>query len=93
MRTVLAILIGFFLLADLTIISVIFKRVQPRFPFNPGMVFLVLWAAACAVDWWFGVYKKGYSPIVELLIHVIIYAIPAAAAVFVIKKKGERILP
>ena len=46
-------------------------------------VFLILWLAAAAFNLWWGVTRAGYAFGEELPIFLLIFALPAAAAVFV----------
>ena len=46
-------------------------------------IFIPLWFIAAAVNLWLGVAKAGYSFMEELPIFLVIFAVPAAAAVFV----------
>lgn len=44
--------------------------------------FMGVWLIFCLVDYCIGVFQAGYSPLDELGIHLIIFAVPAAAAYF-----------
>jgi hypothetical protein len=46
-------------------------------------VFLPLWLVVALVNMWIGVAQAGYSVTEELPIFLLIFAVPAAAAVFV----------
>lgn len=48
-----------------------------------ALVFLPVWFAVAAVNLWIGVTRAGYSVAEELPIMLLIFAVPAAAAVFV----------
>ena len=46
-------------------------------------IFIPLWFIAAAMNMWMGVARAGYSFMEELPIFLVIFAVPAAAAVFV----------
>lgn len=48
-----------------------------------ALVFLPLWLIGAGVNLWMGVSKAGYSIKDELPIFLLVFAVPAAAAVFV----------
>jgi hypothetical protein len=48
-----------------------------------AMWFLPVWFAAAAVNMWIGVARAGYSVTEELPIFVVIFGLPAAAALLV----------
>jgi len=82
MRTAMIILGGFVLLGLCVLIG--------RFVGEPGThsvvtavkVFLLLWLAAALYNMYMGVTSAGYSVSEELPIFLVIFALPAAAAVF-----------
>jgi hypothetical protein len=45
-------------------------------------LFIPLWLILAAVNMWFGVYRVGYSFTEELPVFVIIFSVPALAAVW-----------
>lgn len=47
-----------------------------------ALYFLPLWLVAAAINMWVGVSKAGYSVAEELPIFLLIFAIPAAIAIF-----------
>lgn len=77
MRTVLAIVVG---LVILGVWYAIARRRGGRAVSTSLAAFGVVWFIACVVDLFIGVWH-GYSWVDELLIHLVIFAIPVAAAV------------
>ena len=45
--------------------------------------FIPVWLVAALINMWFGVVRAGYSVAEELPILLVIFAVPAAAAIFV----------
>lgn len=54
---------------------------------NGPRVFLLVWAAVSFYNGYIGVTKAGYSVQAELLVHVVVFGLPAAIAVFLMWKK------
>jgi len=50
---------------------------------SAALIFIALWLVAAAVNMYVGVARAGYSFMEELPIFLLIFAVPAAAAVFV----------
>jgi len=46
-------------------------------------IFVVVWLAVAALNMWMGVARAGYSVAEEFPIFLVIFAIPAAVAVFI----------
>jgi hypothetical protein len=76
MRTVVAILIG---LAVLGVWYAVARRRGPRAVSTSLAAFGIVWFIACVVDAFVGVWS-GYPWVEELLIHLVIWAVPVAAA-------------
>jgi hypothetical protein len=55
----------------------------PRSTATAAKCFLAVWFAVAAVNMWLGVSRAGYSFVEELPIFLVIFAIPAAGAVFI----------
>jgi hypothetical protein len=54
-------------------------------------LFLIAWLLFCVIDWYVGVYRRGYSAIEELRIHAVIFAVPLVAVwLFVIWVNARR---
>ena len=80
MRTALFLLAGFLLLATLVVIG---RQFAPTYPIShrvATLAFLALWLAVAAFNMWVGVAKAGYSAGEELPIFLLIFGVPAAAA-------------
>lgn len=80
MRTGLFILSGFLLLA----VSLIMARLFSNYFASAGNVaiatFLVVWLALTGFNLWVGVVRAGYSTAEELPILLLLFGVPAAAA-------------
>lgn len=83
MRTGLFMLAGFMLLAVSFILSKLFSNYFPSAGTVATSVFLVLWLAIVGFNMWVGVVRAGYSATEELPILLLLFSIPAAAAVLV----------
>lgn len=75
MRTVLAIVIGLVL----AVVVVMVTRSNSAWRGRALAGFVAVWFVACAVDTYAGV-NAGYSLGEELLIHLVIFVVPALAA-------------
>ena len=83
MRTAMFLTSGLLLRASLLILAKLFSE---HFPSTPNWVLalgLTLWLAATGSNMWIGVAKAGYSVAEELPILLLLFAVPAAAAVLV----------
>ena len=75
MHTIKVLALGFVLLGAFVWIGrALGMDQEPRFTFCPS------WLAAAAINLWFGVAKAGYSVKDEAPIFLLIFAVPAAAA-------------
>ena len=83
MRTGLFLLSGFLFLAGSLIVGKLFSSNYPAATTAATVVFVVIWLVIAAANMWVGVAKAGYSVAAELPIFVLIFAIPAAAAMLV----------
>ena len=83
MRTTLFLFSGFLLGAGLLILSKPFSALYPRAPGAATLLFLAGWLAVAAFNMWLGVSKAGYSVGDELPIFLLIFAVPAIAAIVV----------
>lgn len=80
MRTTLFLLAGFSLLACCTILSRLFSNYFPAAATALLIMFLVLWLALTGFNMWVGVVRAGYSVSEELPIMLLLFGVPAAAA-------------
>ena len=55
----------------------------PQSTTTAAKIFIPIWLAVALINMWLGVSRAGYSSAEELPILLVIFAIPAAAAVFV----------
>ena len=81
MRTFLFLLIGFLLLAACSLLGRLFSTNYPNAPYAATVVYLSLWLVISAFNLWVGVSKAGYSVADEFPIFLLIFGLPAAAAV------------
>ena len=75
MHTVKILLLGFVLLAAFVLLGRALGNGS-----RAALYFVPVWLAAAAINLWFGVAKAGYSVRDEAPIFLLIFAIPAAAA-------------
>ncbi len=80
MRTALFLAAGLLLLAGTGLLSRLFGENFPQAPTWATGLFLALWLAITAANLWVGVAKAGYSVAEELPILLLLFGIPAAAA-------------
>lgn len=83
MRTVLFLAAGLLLMASLLILAKLFSEHFPSAPNWALALGLSLWLAVTAANMWIGVSKAGYSVAEELPILLLLFVVPAAAAVLV----------
>lgn len=75
MHTIKVLALGFVLLGAFVLIGRAFGNGS-----RAALYFLPLWLAAAVINLWFGVAKAGYSVKDEMPIFLLIFAVPAAAA-------------
>lgn len=80
MRTVLFLLAGCFLMAAALILGKLFSGELPAARLWTLVVTLGLWLALTGFNLWVGVSKAGYSFREELPIFLLLFAVPAVAA-------------
>jgi len=83
MRTVIFVLAGF---AFLALCLALARTIKPGLASAAGLavpIFLVLWALVAGGNMWVGIHDAGYSVMDELPIFLIIFLLPAAAALLV----------
>jgi hypothetical protein len=83
MRTVLFLTSGLLLMASFLIIAKLFSEHFPSAPDWALALGLSLWLAVTGANMWIGVSKAGYSVAEELPILLLLFGLPAAAAVLV----------
>jgi hypothetical protein len=83
MRTALFLLAGFLLLGASTIVGRLFAPSYPSAPTVATVAFLALWLALTSFNLWVGVEKAGYTFGEELPILLLLFGIPAAAALLI----------
>ena len=83
MRTTIILAAGGFLLAAIAMYSKLFSEQYPTATKWGVSVFLALWLLATAFNMWVGVNKAGYSFSEELPFMLLLFSIPAVAAIIV----------
>ena len=81
MRTILFLVAGLFLMASFLIVAKMFSEHFPSAPNWAVALGLSLWLMITATNMWIGGSKAGYSVADELPILLLLFAVPAAAAV------------
>jgi hypothetical protein len=81
MRTALFVLVGFLLLGAALLLGRLFSSYYPGANLVATVIFVALWLVIAAFNMWVGVAKAGYSGSEELPIFLLIFVVPAAAAV------------
>jgi hypothetical protein len=80
MRTGLFLLAGFLLLGACVLLGRSFSAHYPGASGMATIAYVVLWLGIAALNMWVGVAKAGYSASEELPIFLLIFGVPAAAA-------------
>mgnify|MGYP001392129881 CR=1 FL=1 len=81
MRTLLFLVSGFLLLAAILLLGRLFSTSYPNATLVATSAYIVLWLVIAGANMWVGVAKAGYSAAEELPIFLLIFGLPAAAAV------------
>lgn len=81
MRTGLFLVAGILLLAAVLLLGKLFSQNYPDALRLATVGYIALWLLIAGANMWVGVAKAGYSVADELPIFLLIFAIPAAAAV------------
>lgn len=81
MRTLLFLIAGFLLLASCLVLAKLFSSNYPDAFRVATISYLVLWFVIAAANMWVGVAKAGYSVAEELPIFLLLFGVPALAAV------------
>jgi hypothetical protein len=80
-RTGLFLVAGFLLMAAVLLLGKLFSSNYPEATRWATVAYLALWLVIAGANMWTGVAKAGYSVADELPIFLLIFAVPAAAAV------------
>ena len=83
MRTIMILTSGLLIFAGLFIYSRLFTQHYPGAVAWTSYAFVAIWLVATAFNLWVGVSHAGYSVHEELPIMLLLFAIPAAAALIV----------
>ena len=86
MHTVKVIAGGFALLALCLLIGRLVGGPPPATGIAGAKLFIPLWLVAAGVNMWIGVSKEGYTVADEVPIFLVVFGIPAAAALLVVWK-------
>ena len=81
MRTLLFLVAGLLLLAALALLGKLFSSNYPEAARLATIAYVALWFVIAGVNMWLGVARAGYSVAEELPIFLLIFGVPAAAAV------------
>lgn len=81
MRTALFLIAGALLLAGSLLLGRLFSANYPGATFLATTAYVAVWLAIAGVNMWVGVAKAGYSVTEELPIFLLIFGLPAAAAI------------
>jgi hypothetical protein len=82
MRTLLFLAAGLLLLAAFLLLAKLFSANYPDATRLGTIAYIALWFVIAGANMWVGVAKAGYSVTEELPIFLLIFAVPAAAAIF-----------
>lgn len=82
MRTLIVIVIGVVLALTFVFGANYINKGKSEPIVNGLSWFIGLWLAFCVVDFCIGVFKAGYGPLEELGVHLVVFAVPVAAAWF-----------
>jgi hypothetical protein len=81
MRTTLFLLAGLLLLAASLLLGRLFSANYPGATLAATAAYVALWFVIAGANMWIGVAKAGYSVTEELPIFLLIFGLPAAAAI------------
>ena len=83
MRTLLFLASGLLLMAAVLILGKLFSSNYPEAARVATITYVVVWLLIAGFNMWVGVAKAGYSVAEELPIFLLIFGVPAAAAILV----------
>ena len=81
MRTALFLVAGLLLLAASALLGRLFSANYPGATLAATAAYVALWLVIAGANMWIGVAKAGYSVTEELPIFLLIFGLPAAAAI------------
>jgi hypothetical protein len=81
MRTAQFLVAGFLILAAFTVLARLFAENYPAATGWATAAFLVFWLAITGANMWVGVARAGYSASEELPILLLLFGVPALAAI------------
>jgi hypothetical protein len=81
MRTVLFLVSGLLLLAAFLLLGRLLSASYPAATLVATVAYVALWFIIAGANMWVGVAKAGYSTAEELPIFLLIFGLPAAAAI------------
>ena len=81
MRTALFLIAGLLLLGAALLLGRLFSSHYPGATFVATIAYVALWLIIAGANMWVGVAKAGYSVTEELPIFLLIFGVPAAAAI------------
>ena len=81
MRTALFLVAGLLLLAAALLLGKLFSSQYPGATFVATVAYVALWFIVAGANMWVGVARAGYSVTEELPIFLLIFGVPAAAAI------------
>ncbi len=87
MHMLMMTILGLVLLATFWFAGRLLNARAGRAVINAPRLFLLVWAAASFYNGYVGVTKAGYSVQAELLVHVVVFGLPAAIAVWLMLTK------
>ena len=87
MRTLLATVLGAFLAYVFTTAIAVMNRRRAGAPVNGALLFMWIWLAATLVDGYVGV-AAGHALGLEILVHAIIFIVPAVLARLLWRRHG-----
>lgn len=82
MRSLLFLVAGLLLLTGFLLLAKLFSPNYPDAARLATIAYVALWLIIAGVNMWVGVAKAGYSVTEELPIFLLIFGVPAAAAMF-----------
>jgi hypothetical protein len=83
MHTVKVVCVGFALLVACLVVGRWGGAGQPAVVARAALVFVALWFVGAGINLWLGVSRAGYSVAEEAPIFLVVFLIPAAAALLV----------
>ena len=81
MRTALFLVAGLLLLAAALLLGKLFSAPYPGAAFVATVAYVALWFIVAGANMWVGVARAGYSVTEELPIFLLIFGLPAVAAI------------